>query len=124
MRAKHLGWILGSVMAAAPTSAWPMSAAEQGSCRLLQAEKLPRDAGGADAICAIFDKAIAAKAPKLRYTAEVQVLSKAALSAKVVADGRVLAERRLAVMDKNLNAGSIQRFAEALATEVARVANS
>ena len=40
-----------------------------GSCRVTGAEKLPADSGGAAAICAAVERAVAAKAPDLRYSA-------------------------------------------------------
>ena len=45
-----------------------------GTCRVLHAEKLPADAGGADALCSAMKQAISARAPHVRYSAEVRVL--------------------------------------------------
>lgn len=65
---------------------------------------------------------MAARAPKVRYTAEVRVLSKSALAALIVANGKALPEQQFAVSDRNLNPLSIKRFAEGLADEVVKVA--
>jgi hypothetical protein len=93
-----------------------------GTCRVLHGEKLPRDAGSADALCSAVQRAIAARAPHVRYSAEVRVMSKSVLSATLVANGRTLPEQQFAVSDRNLNPRSIERFAAALAEEVAKAA--
>jgi hypothetical protein len=97
-----------------------MSASQGRPCTLLNGEKLPPEAGGADAICSAIEQAIAAKAPKVRYTAEVRVLSKSGLSVSVVANGKKLPDQNMSVMDRNLNPWAIKRFAEGLADEVAK----
>ena len=48
----------------------------RGPCRVIGGEKLPAEAGGADAICAAVQRAVAARAPGVRYSAEVRVLSR------------------------------------------------
>lgn len=93
-------------------------------CRVLQAEKLPASAGSADAICSTIQRAIAAHAPNVHYSAEVRVLSKSGLAAIIVANGRTLPERHFAVSDGRLNASSIERFATALANAVAEAGKS
>ncbi len=102
-------------------SAPAMSALQNGLCRVVNGEKLPAESGGAAAICSAVEQAMAARAPKVRYTAEVRVLSKSALAALVVADGKALPKQEFAVSDRNLNPSSIKRFAEGLADEVAKV---
>jgi hypothetical protein len=92
----------------------------QGQCRVIGGEKLPSGTGGAAGVCAAIEKAVATHAPNVRYSAEVRVLSKSALAAKLVADGRDLPEQNFAVSDRDLGAGSIERFARALAEVVAR----
>lgn len=92
-------------------------------CRLIGGEKLPRSvSGGGDAICAEIRRAITAKAPHARYRAEVRVLSKFRLDATLVVDGRALPEQNFAIMDSELNAGAVQRFAASLAQAVAEAA--
>ena len=99
-----------------------MSAPQTGPCRVLNGEKLPPESGGAAAICAAFEQAIAARAPHARYTAEVRVLSPSALAVNVEVSGRKLEEQHFGVMDRNLNPGSIKRFADGLAEMVATAA--
>ena len=93
-----------------------------GTCRVLHGDQLPADAGSADALCWAITRAISARAPHVRYSAEVRVLSKSALSATLVANGRTLPEQQFAVSDRNLNLRSIERFAAAMAEEVAKAA--
>jgi len=93
--------------------------AAQGPCRVTGAEKLPAEAGGADAICAAVQRAVAAQAPSLRYGAEVRVLSRSALAANLVANGRKLPELRFSVSDRELNRTTIGRFADSVAAALA-----
>jgi hypothetical protein len=112
--------VLGA--AAFATGACAMSAAEhsgKGQCTVIGAEKLPADVGGANALCAALERAIAAKTPGLRYSAEFRVASPSALIANLVVNGRKLPEQRFGVMDRNLNPGSVERFAQSLAVLVA-----
>ncbi|MEO8455517.1 MAG: hypothetical protein ABI454_10175 [Sphingomicrobium sp.] len=91
----------------------------QGSCRLIAGEKVPAGSGGAEAICAAVERAAAAKAPDVRYSAEIRVLSSSMLAAKLVANGRKLPEQKFAVMDGEISASAIERFADAVATALA-----
>jgi hypothetical protein len=91
-------------------------------CRVVAGEKLTAGSGGAGAICTAVEKAVAATAPNAHYSAEVTVLSPSRLSASLIVDGRTLSEQKFAVMDRNLNPASIQRFAQSLAAEVAKAA--
>jgi hypothetical protein len=102
--------------ACAPAMSAPQAS---GPCRVVGGEKLPNGAG-ATAICAAIERAMASRAPTVRYSAEVRVLSKAALSATIVANGRTLPEQQFAVSDRDLNPGAIERFAQALADEVVK----
>jgi hypothetical protein len=101
-----------------------MSAPQARSCRVLNGEKLPPESGGAAAICSAIEQAISARAPEVRYTAEVRVISKSALSAIIVADGHTLSEQHLSVSDRYLNPLSIKHFADVLAEEVAKASNA
>ena len=91
-------------------------------CHVVGGEKLPAASGGSKAICSEIERAIAALAPKARYSAEVTVLTKSRLAATLVVNGRTLPEQKFAIMDSDLNAGAIQRFACSLAAEVAEAA--
>ena len=94
--------------------------AQRGNCTVVGAEKLPAEVGGADAICAALDRAIASKARGLQYSAEFQVPSASVLIASVTVNGRKLPQQRFGVMDRNLNQGSIERFTQSLASLVAQ----
>lgn len=92
-----------------------------GNCRVVGAEKLPPDSGGAKAVCAAIQRAVAARAPGARFTVDVRVVSARALRATVrIADGRTLPEQELAVSDRALNGSSLERFAQRLAEQLAQ----
>ena len=119
MWSKIFAGILASaacVAACAPA----MSASQGRPCRVLNGAKLPPEAGGAAALCSAIEQAIAARTPKVRYSAEVRVLSQSSLAVNVEVSGRRLAEQHYSVMDRNLNPSSIKRFAEAIADELAK----
>jgi hypothetical protein len=112
--------------AAEPVGAHAMIAATHGPsgrCRIVAGEKLPARLGGGSALCAEVERAIAKVAPNARYSAEVKVISPSRLAAAVIVNGRMLPEQKFAAMDRELDPASIQRFAQALAAEVAKVAN-
>jgi hypothetical protein len=94
----------------------------QNACHVENAHKLPATSGGAEALCIAIERAMRAALPTARYSAAVDVLSPSRLSAVLVVNGQRMPEQNFAVMDRELSPGSIQRFAEALATEVAKVA--
>ena len=93
-------------------------------CQVVGGKKLPAGSGGSKALCAEIERAVAKLAPSAHYNAEVTVLSKSRLAATLVVNGRTLPEQRFAIMDSDLDAGAIQRFAHSLATEIARAAKS
>ena len=107
----------------APAAA--MSAADQQPrhCRVIAGDKLPAATGGAKALCAAVERAVRELAPNARYRAEVKVLTPSSLATSLVVNGRALPERRFAVMDRELGEGSIRRFANSIAAEVAKAAN-
>jgi len=92
----------------------------QGPCRVTGAEKLPAEAGGAGAICAAVERAVAAQALNVRYSVEVRVLSRTALAANLEAGGRKLQELRFSVTDRELNPRAIGHFADSVAAALAR----
>jgi hypothetical protein len=89
-------------------------------CQVVGGEKLPAASGGSKAVCAEIERAVVQLAPKAHYSAQVTVLSKSRLAASLVVNGRTLPEQKFAIMDSDLNAGAIQRFARSLAAEVAK----
>ena len=110
--------IFAGVLASAAFSAAcapAMTAPQHRPCRVLNGEKLPPESGGANAICSAIEQAISARAPSVSYRADVRVLSKSSLAVNLEVAGRKLEEQHFAVMDRNLNAGSIKRFADNLA---------
>lgn len=92
----------------------------QGPCRVLGAEKLPASSGGAEAICAAVQRAVAGQAPGLDYTADVRVLSRSGVAAKLEANGRPLPELRFSVSDRELNGVAIGHFANSIAAALAQ----
>lgn len=92
----------------------------RGLCRVVGADKLPASSGGAEAICAAVERAVAAQAPRLRYAAELRVLSRSAMAADVEANGRKLPELKLSVSDRELNPLAIGHFAESIAAALAQ----
>src|SRR4051794_13534515 len=103
--------IVASAVFTAP-SGQAMSAPDEGQCRVVNAEKLPPESGGAAAMCSTIEQAIAVRAPKVRYRAEVRVLSQSGLAVKVEVAGRKLPEQHFAIMDRNINPGFVKRAAE------------
>ena len=125
MQGKLAKLALGLAAGVMPASAIPMSAPTQEHehhCRVIGGEKLPAASGGAKAICAAIEEAVAARAPNVRFSAKVKVLRPSRLSTTVVVNGRSLPEQKFAVMDRDLNEGSIKRFAKAIAAAVVEAA--
>ncbi len=93
-------------------------------CRLHAAEKLPESAGGAGAVCDTVERAIADAAPGLRYRVDVHVVGPSSIKATLsTADGRSFPEQRLVVNDRLLSRESIDRFARAIAAQLAGTRN-
>lgn len=96
------------------------SIAKRHGCHIVDGGKLPSAMGGPRALCTAFEKAIKSKAPNVPYLLEVRILSPHSLAAMVtLADGRKLEEQRMAVSDRQLNPGSIEWFAQAIASKIA-----
>jgi hypothetical protein len=90
-------------------------------CVVEHGDRLPPETGGAAALCAAIMKAAGERAGRLPATVDVRVLSPSSLSATVkLADGRVLPEQNMAVSDRQLNRQSIDRFAAAIAADIAK----
>ena len=96
-----------------------MSPASANQCHIVAGEKLP-SAVGKSLICDEIARAMGQYAPKARYTVEVKVLSASRLSARLIANGRLLPEQNLATSDRELSAEPIRRFAKSLAMAVAK----
>ena len=88
-------------------------------CHLIGADKLPVSA--ADRLCETVERAIALAVPGLGYTIEIRVLPRASLAATVItADGRKIPEQRFVAYDRALTRESISRFADSIASELAK----
>jgi hypothetical protein len=88
-------------------------------CRVVDGGKLPAESGGANALCAAIERAASARAPGVAFTAEVRVVSSSRLAATLTRDGRKLPEQNFASMDRELSSSSLERFAAALADQLA-----
>lgn len=89
-------------------------------CIVSDGDNLPPETGGAAALCTAIMKAVAERGPSLPASVDVRVLSNSSLSATVkLTDGRVLPEQKMAVSDRQLDSGSIARFAAAIADQIA-----
>lgn len=128
-----MGWVrfatclVAGTVAASATGAYAMSAPDrerQARCSVTGSEKLPAEVGGADAICTAIERALAAKAPDIHYVVEVRVRSASMLAATLIAGGRKLPDQNFAVMDRNLNRESIERFAQAIADALTKASKS
>ena len=95
---------------------------DKARCVVIGGEKLPAETGGADALCDVIRSAVAKEAPNARVTIEVRVLTTASLATKLNVEGKALPEQKFAVMDRQLNRASIERFARSIATKVANAA--
>jgi hypothetical protein len=93
-----------------------------GHCRIVTGEKYLKAPVASSTICAEIERAIAAKAPKASFTADVKVLSPARLAATLVVDGHTLPEHKFAVMDSDLSPEAVQRFARSLAIAASEAA--
>ena len=114
---------IAAAAALASGSACAMSTAEPNpaSCRVIGGEKLPRESGGADALCKAIAAAAAQQAPGMAYAVEVKVLANSRLTASVTTgDGRKLADLSFARMDRPLTSEAFQRFARAIAEDLAQ----
>ena len=100
-----------------------MSPATSGRCHIVGGEKLPHSLSG-DGICTEVGRAVAAAAPRSNYSAEIEVISKSRLAAKLRVNGHSLPAQNFAIMDSDLNEGAIQRFAAALANAIAEASRT
>ena len=90
-------------------------------CRVVGGSKLPAESGGSSALCAAVKRAVSARAPGVSYQVEVRVLSPSRLAATVTtAGGRKLPELNHAISDSNFTRKSLERFADAIAGQLAK----
>jgi hypothetical protein len=89
------------------------------ACRVVDADKLPAESGGATALCAAIEHAIATRAPGVAFTVDVTVVSPSRLKATLTRGGNRLPEQNFASMDRELRRDSFDRFATAIADALA-----
>lgn len=117
--------VILAAAAVVPCVGEPMTGAKQprpGNCQVVNGENLPTASGGSRAICDEVERAIASRTPAVHYSAEVRVLSSSRLATTLVVNGRTLPEQKFAIMDSELSQAAIERFAQSLASEVAKAA--
>lgn len=94
------------------------------SCHVSGAEKALAQAGGPTALCELIEGAAKAKAPGISFRVEVRAVSTYLLAAKIqFPDGRVLPELKMAVSDRHIDKGSVERFATAISEAAAAAAS-
>src|SRR5689334_19511240 len=90
MQGRIAAFVMVWAAAIAPANGRAMTAAgkgAQGSCRVASGEKLLAKAGGAEALCAAVERAVAKAAPKAHYKAEVTVLPRSRMSTTLIVNG-------------------------------------
>lgn len=93
-------------------------------CQVIGGEALPAASGGAQAFCEALQRAAAAQAPGQRFTVALRVKGPSLLTATLTtANGRTLPEQTFSISDRGLTRGSLERFANSLAGEMARSAS-
>lgn len=88
-------------------------------CRVENAEKLPPESGGEQALCRAIRNAASVRGVA-GYSVEVRVLGPSTLAASIItAAGQRLPEQKYASSDRPLSSGSFERFARVLADQLA-----
>ena len=90
------------------------------SCQVVDGDKLPAESGGQAALCDAIQRAVMSKAPNAKFTVEVKVLSSSRLAATLTSEGRTLPDQKFASMDRELTRSSFERFAAAIADQIAQ----
>lgn len=112
--------LVAAAMIGGNASAMSMSDNQPPHCRVVDGDKLPAASGGPRALCAAVEKAVSGRTPGTEFSAEIRVLSRSRLTATLTAGGRKLPEQSFASMDRELDRKSFERFAAALADQVAK----
>lgn len=87
-------------------------------CTVSGGDKLPAETGPA-AICDAVQSALSGKTAGSGVKVEVLVTSASSLTAKIMVGGKSLPDEHMAVSDRTLTKGSIDRFAQRIAEVVA-----
>lgn len=117
MRANITAAALAIALASIAGSACAMNARSDGldRCRVIDAEKLPGESGGSEALCTAIAQAAQSAGLANGFAVEVRVLSPSMLVAVVITpSGRRLPEQRLVTADRELRTSSFERFARTL----------
>ena len=114
------GLVLALSLGQAAVSAAP---AGRGSrrCTVVAGEKY-LGPGVRTTLCREIERAVGYAAPGARYSADISAQSPTRLSAALTVNGHKLPEHKFAVMDAGLSEEAIQRFARALAADIAKAA--
>jgi hypothetical protein len=107
--------LLAAVAPAGSSCAMNAPSTQLVDCRVIGGDKLPAESGGADVLCAAIRQAAAEQAPGARFAVEVKVRGESMLGATITtANGTRLPEQKLAISDRALTRGSLERFARTL----------
>lgn len=121
MRLKLIAAACGLALAAYGGAGVAMTDAEGPAirCTVSGAEKIP-GLGGAGAVCDIIVQAVsgASRSAGVEASVAVEVLSPHAMVARTVVDGHRLAERRIDISDRTLNAQAVETLARAIAQQL------
>ena len=89
-------------------------------CEVVSGEKLLVSAGGAPALCAAVDRAIAARGLVQRFTVRVRVEPRSIFAADItLADGRRLPTVNMAEMDRPLTSATLDYLGKTIVDHVA-----
>ena len=112
--------LVGAMLIAGSCNAMSSPSNSQGRCQIVDGSKLPASSGGSDALCAAIARAVAAGSPGVDYVAKVRVISPSRLAANVTYRDEALPEVQFAIMDREIGPNSFDRFAAAIAAEIAK----
>ena len=91
------------------------------SCRVSGADKALAEAGGPSTLCELIERAAKTQAPGASFDVNVRAPTVYSLAAEIrLADGRVLPELKMAVSDRRIDRGSVERYAAAIADAAAK----
>src|SRR5690242_6639624 len=127
-----MGWVRvaasmlagAAVVSASDACAMTAPVSENLKCTVVRPDKLLAETGGAGAARAAVLAALARRAADARVAVAVRVSSGTMLAARLTVEGQELPEQKFGVMDRHLDPGSIEQFAQSIATKVASAAAS
>jgi hypothetical protein len=117
MRCRGLTAVLAFAIAVTGGSACAMTTASSAAhCTVSGPDTLVSALGGADALCAIIQRATASSSPQA--VVHVELLNSHAAVARTTVAGRTLPERRIDISDRPLNRRAIESLAKAVADQL------